>query len=147
MKGVLEAAGLNDLSVTYKSTLPKAERIVSNYSIQIIKMALKESGMTHAVITSTIREPQEQASIMYDNAKANLKAQLKLYGKNGDAVLEVYEDNSDKPKAEVVALMIKKINELANSKPPEQVSKHVVPKEIYLKRKVIDIGVASTSAV
>jgi hypothetical protein len=137
--------GTNHLIVTYKKNLPQSERIVSNYSIEVIKMALKESGMTHAVITSTIRTPHEQASIMYAKALDDYKSQIDLYGRNGDAVLKVFKANKSKPKDEVINLMIDKINDLAKSK--RRVSKHVVSKESYLKENIIDIGTASTSKV
>ena len=110
-------SGLNHLSVTYKNNLPTTDRIVSQYSIDVIKMALKESGMSHAVITSTIREPNEQAAIMYKNAAINFKEQKRLYGQNGDTVLDVYKTNKDKPKEEVIKLMKEKIIELAKAKP------------------------------
>ncbi len=137
--------GLEHLKVTYKSSLPKGDRIVSNYSMNVIKMALKQCGMTHAVITSTIRTPEEQAEIMYDKALSNYQSQIDLYGSNGDAVLKVFKSNKKKPKDEVVQLMIDKINDLAKSK--RRVSKHVVPKKQYMQENIIDIGVTSTSKV
>jgi len=137
--------GTNHLTVTYKSDLPQSERIVSNYSIAVIKMALKESGMTHAVITSTIRTPLEQANIMYNKAFDNYKSQIDLYGRNGDEVLKIFKENKTKPRDEVINLMIEKINDLEKSK--RRVSKHVVSKESYRKENIIDIGTASTCKV
>ncbi|VAW60918.1 hypothetical protein MNBD_GAMMA11-429 [hydrothermal vent metagenome] len=143
--------GLEHLKVTYKSSLPKSSRIVSNYSMAVIKIALKQCGMTHAVITSTIRTPYKQAFAMYDNAHGNYQEQYDLYGHAGKKTLEVMKANLKKPKKEVVNLMVEKINELAQSsslsKTKRRVSKHVVPKEIYLKENIIDIGVASTKEV
>ncbi len=139
------AVGLNGQTVTYKTTLGPSEKIVSEYSIQVIKMALKESGMQQAVITSTIRTPQEQASTMLKNAKKNLKKQYQLYGSAGDKVLEVYEKNKAKSDEKILALMVAKIEELA--KQNKRVSKHCVPEETYKKNNIIDIGCNSTKAV
>lgn len=58
----------------------------------MVKIALKECGMNHAVITSTLRTPEDQEEIMYKNAKIDLNKQKILYGRNGDDVLAVYED-------------------------------------------------------
>jgi len=147
-KTIGKFTGLGHVSVTYKHNLPTSDRIVSQYSINVIKMALKESGMSHAVITSTIREPNEQAAIMYRNAVSDFKEQKRLYGRNGDTVLEVYKANKDKPKAGVIKLMEEKIIELAKAKPRKKlVSKHYVPKDDYLKTNIIDIGVNSTKNV
>lgn len=141
---ISQNSGLHKQAVTYKGTLSKDKHIVSEYSKSVIKMALKESGMTHAVITSTLRTPKEQAEIMLKNAKLNLKDQFKLYGANGDKVLSVYKKNKSKKDSELITLMENKILELA--KDQKRVSKHCVTKESYLKTNVIDIGMNSTSS-
>ena len=64
--------------VTYSSSLTTSKKVVSPYAISVIKLALQEAGMQHAVITSTIRTPEEQANIMYKNAEKNLTKQLNL---------------------------------------------------------------------
>ena len=91
--------------VTYKADVPAAARIVCDYGIKVIEKALTAAGMSAGVITSTLRLPDEQAEIMYRNAKANLTGQYKLYGNSGDQVLTVYKTNKASPKDEVVALM------------------------------------------
>jgi peptidoglycan hydrolase-like protein with peptidoglycan-binding domain len=120
------------------------EQIVSDHSKSIIRLALQMAGMPHAVMTSTIRTPNEQAKIMYKNAKINLAGQYKLYGSAGDKVLKVYEKNKEKPQDEVLRLMVAKIVELGKSN--IRVSKHVVTREKYKQRNIIDIGVNSTKA-
>ncbi|MCS0356423.1 peptidoglycan-binding domain-containing protein, partial [Vibrio diabolicus] len=62
-----------DYSVSYKSSLSSDKRLVSSYSINVIRLALAQAGMKCAVITSTLRFPEEQASIMYRNARIDLK--------------------------------------------------------------------------
>ena len=130
--------------VTYKADVPSSARIVSAYSIKVIEQALSAAGMSAAVITSTLRPPAEQAEIMYRNATKNLTGQYALYGATGDQILDVYKANKTKPKAVVVALMEKKIEELANK--GQQVSNHVTTTARYANRNIIDIGVNSTKA-
>ena len=138
------AAGAGAVSVTYASGLDPQCRIVSDYSFQVIRRAVALAGMKAAVITSTIRLPSEQAAIMYRNAAKNLKAQYKLYGANGDVILEVYEANKGKPQSQVVEAMRMKIEELLNQ--GRFVSRHVTTPARYAALNVIDIGVNSTRA-
>jgi peptidoglycan hydrolase-like protein with peptidoglycan-binding domain len=128
--------------VIYSSTVPSASRLVSGYAIKVIEKALVMSGMSAAVITSTLRLPAEQAAIMYRNAVKDLLAQKQLYGANGGKVLDVFESNRTKTQNEVIKLMVEKIEELA--KQGFQVSNHVSTPERYAKRNIIDIGVNST---
>lgn len=137
-------AGLSQLVVTYKD-IPKERQLVSEYSKNVIRLALKEAGMEHAVITSTLRFPSHQASIMLKNAKISLQRQMDLYGSAGDEVLEVYRKNKTKSDNEIIELMTDKILELA--KQNRRVSLHCVPKADYEKLNVIDIGFNSTRAV
>ena len=143
-KTILEHAGLKGLSVIYSSDLKKDKQIISNYSAEIIKIALKETGIKTAVITSTIRTPEEQASIMLENAKKNLKKQYQLYGTDGDSILKIYEKNKSKPDAEIKNKMVDKIKDL--EKQGKRVSKHCVSKETYLQSNIIDIGLNSMKA-
>ena len=129
--------------VTYKADVPAAARIVSDYGIKVIEKALTAAGMSAGVITSTLRLPDEQAEIMYRNAKANLTGQYKLYGNSGDQVLTVYKLNKAKPKDEVVALMKAKIEDLADK--GLRVSNHVTTVAKYASLNIIDVGVGSTT--
>ncbi|WP_018016445.1 peptidoglycan-binding domain-containing protein [Teredinibacter turnerae] len=137
-------AGLSNLVVTYNGVVA-SRQIVSDYSINVIRLALKESGMNKAVITSTLRTPEDQATIMLRNAKINLGRQYSLYGARGDAVLKIYENNKSKKDSEIVELMVKKIEEYA--KEGKRVSKHCVSIEDYKSLNVIDIGYNSTKSV
>jgi hypothetical protein len=143
-KRIYSMAGLSSLIVSYNG-VKESRRKVSRYSIDVIKLALKESGMDRAVITSTYRTPEEQAKIMLKNAKKDLSAQYRLYGSKGDSVLKVYADNKEKSDAEIVKLMTNKIEEIDKS--GSRVSKHCVPLETYMKLNIIDIGVNSTKSV
>ncbi|BDU35870.1 hypothetical protein INR79_16085 [Vibrio sp. SCSIO 43132] len=136
---------LNEYKVTYKHNIPNSKRIVSVNSMSVIKLALARSGMKHAVITSTLRTPQEQASIMYREASKNLKKQYKLYSWKGDKVLRVYEENKDKSRTDAIKLMVDEIDRLKDA--GQGISRHVVSVEEYKKLNVIDIGVGSTRAM
>jgi peptidoglycan hydrolase-like protein with peptidoglycan-binding domain len=138
-------ATIKALKVTYSSGIPTKKQIVSNYAISVIKMALKNAGIPHAVITSTIRKPEEQAVIMYQNAVKNLSGQFKLYGPTGDKVLTVYKANKSKSKNDVIKLMTKEIeDQLKNG---NKTSKHVVTEAQYKTLNIFDIGVNSSRAV
>lgn len=134
----------NSTSVVYKDSLSASERIVDPYSFDVIKMVMANAGCSKAVITSTIRTPEEQVDIMYKNAKANLAGQYDLYGANGDAVLKVYQDNKQKSEAEVKKLMVAKVKEFLNKN--QRVSLHVTTSDRYKAKNIIDVGVNSTQA-
>lgn len=129
-------------AVIYKDSLTASEKIVSQYSFDVIAMVMANAGCSKAVISSTIRTPEEQVDIMYRNAKANLAAQYKLYGTNGDTVLKVFEVNKQKPEAEVKKLMVAKVKELLSKN--QRVSLHVTTPEAYRLKNIIDVGVNST---
>ncbi len=131
--------------LTYAGDVPATVRIVSEYAQRVIKRALDIAGMSAGVMTSTLRLPEEQAAIMYRNAATNLTKQFELYGATGDAVLTVYKTNIGKPKADVIALMQAKIEDLA--KAGRLVSRHCTTPTLYGRLNVVDIGVNSTKAV
>ncbi len=131
--------------VLYKDTLSMSERIVSAYTLGVIRMAVEIAGLQKAVITSTLRTPEQQAQIMYKYASINLAKQYGLYGKVGDQVLKVFERNRAKPRNEVIALMVAEIESLL--KQGKRVSRHVVNLSTYNMLNVVDIGVNSTRSV
>lgn len=143
-KRIYSKAGLSSIAVTY-SGVSESSKIVSDYSINVIKLALKEAGMNKAVITSTIRTAEEQAKIMLKNAKKDLAAQYRLYGAKGDSVLKQYADNKAKSDVEITKLMVAKIEEII--KGGSRVSKHCVSVNAYKKLNIIDVGVNTTKAV
>ena len=130
--------------VTYGSGVDRAARLVSDYSFAVTRKALAMAGTKAAVITSTLRLPQEQAATMYKNAAKDLKAQFALYGGAGDEVLRIYEANQSRPAETVIRLMREAIEaQLARGR---QVSRHVTTPAGFAKRNVIDIGLHSTRA-
>jgi hypothetical protein len=130
--------------VTYASGVDESLQLVSDYAIKVVQKALVAAKMNAAVITSTMRLPQKQAEIMHGYASKDLAEQKRLYGAAGDAVLKVFEDNQKKPKAEVIALMAAKVEELHDK--GIKVSNHVSTAAGYAAYNVFDIGVGSTQA-
>lgn len=143
-KGASVARSGGAAEVTYSDKVPQGRRIASDYAKGVIKLALLRASMPRAVITSTLRTPDEQAAIMYKNAQKNLAAQFRLYGRAGDQVLRVYKENASKPRAQVVALMEQKIKELLRQ--GTRTSKHCIAESDYKALNVIDIGLNSTRA-
>ena len=130
---------IDSVVVTYKEDLPADKRVVSQKSIEIIRLAFSRAGAKHAVITSTLRTPDEQARVMYRNAKQDLESQFRLYGRAGDKVLTVYKENHNA--TNVIDLMAKKIESLLRK--GEKVSKHCTTFDEYEKVNIIDLGVNS----
>lgn len=133
---------LNEAQVTYTSDIPENRRIVSAYAINVVKLALLESNMSHAVVTSTLRTPQDQAEIMYKNAKLNFTAQFDLYGEHGKTVLNVYKNNKTKSKDDVIKLMKEEIESLL--KDGNKTSQHCVTLDNFKLLNTFDIGLNST---
>jgi hypothetical protein len=132
--------------VEYSDDLETSKRIVSTFAKSVIRMALNNAGIGKAVITSTLRLPEKQAQLMYDNAKANLTKQYELYKWGGDQVLHVFRDNHARTsRDECIALMAEKIRSLM--KQNVIVSRHVSTPSVYATRNIIDIGVNSSRAV
>jgi peptidoglycan hydrolase-like protein with peptidoglycan-binding domain len=138
------SAPAGNATVVYKNTLSSGEKIVHQYSFDVIKMVMNNAGCSKGVITSTIRTPEEQVDIMYRNAKVDLAGQYDLYGSTGDAVLKVYANNKQKPEAEVKKLMVEKAKQLLDA--GQRVSLHVTTPANYKLKNIIDIGVNSTKA-
>ncbi|MEJ2613268.1 MAG: hypothetical protein P8179_25285 [Candidatus Thiodiazotropha sp.] len=71
--------------------------------------------MSAAAITSTMRTPKEQATIMLRNAKKNYQKQVDLNRTSGDVVLKVYQDNKELSDEKIIKLMVDKIADLEKS--------------------------------
>lgn len=130
------------INVSYASDIAENRRVVSAYAIQVVKLALFEAGMNHAVITSTLRTPEDQAEIMYKNAKTDIAQQQKLYGDYGDSVLDIYQTNKAKSKDAVIKLMKEKIENLLKN--GHRVSNHCITMDSFKSLNSFDIGVKST---
>lgn len=102
------------------------ESALSEKTKNVLREVGEASGNYYIAITSTARTPYDQARIMYDNCKSNLKEQRNTYKAPGQRVIDVYENNRSKSRDSVIKLMEQKINELG----PSNVSKHLANPEI-----------------
>ena len=104
----------------YASGIPRLPDI---YETQI-KSALDSVSIPSIKITSTIRTPKTQADAMYNNILSlGVDSQKKLYGPNGNNVIDVYilKKNYGYGKADTLEAMEQKIIDLG----PENVSRHL----------------------
>jgi peptidoglycan hydrolase-like protein with peptidoglycan-binding domain len=141
-------AVLPQYSIRYSEN---ARREVSQYSENIVKLAMKFAKVPTLVFSSTRRTIADQARIMYANCSryhVSSVAALKQargwgYGPTGGAVEEVYFANKDKPQAEVCKAMEDKITTfLAQGK---RTSLHCVDPPTYKTRNIIDIPYSSVA--
>lgn len=88
---------------------------LSAYWTQYIIAALDKYGIPSITVSSTYRNPLQQATAMYSNVISyGLANQRKLYVSQGQKVLDVFEKYAaaKKPKADTLNAMAAKINEL-----------------------------------
>jgi hypothetical protein len=113
---------------------------VSDHSIAVIESPMTVAGVTETFVTSVQRSPFEQARAMYENCFTyGVESQFKLYGPNGDAVVQVFVDHRAKQKDQIIAAMQAKILDLG----PANVSHHCAdPKAL----NVIDISASRMTA-
>ena len=94
---------------------------ISVGGVRILRHLLDAAGLKTATITSGVRTAADQARVMYENVNTRGVAhQKRLYGPNGDLVIDIYVANQAKPKDDVVSLMKAKIIAIG----PSKVSKH-----------------------
>lgn len=115
--------------------------VVSQYTLNIIKQLLGNSGLSSATITSTMRTPAQQVEAMYNNCQSNVEKQLGIYGSAGDKVIRVYINDKKlkKSKSQIINNMKNKILEVG----PTNISRHCAETSEYNKLNVIDIAQSS----
>jgi hypothetical protein len=112
---------------------------VSAHSLTVLKAVMAKAGVSAVVISSTARDPFNQARVMFDNIKkTSVAAQKKLYAAAGDAVIDVFAaaQKDGKSKQETIKLMEAKIIALG----PEKVSHHAAD---LTKLNVFDVAPSS----
>jgi len=112
---------------------------VSDYSLTVLKDIMAKAGVASVVISSTARDPFNQARVMFDNImKTGVAAQKELYAAAGDAVIDVCAaaQKAGKTPAETIKLMEAKIIALG----PEKVSHHAAD---LTKLNVFDVAPSS----
>ena len=105
--------------IQYKKNIPHLPK----WAEEALQNAMDETGIKKVFITSTKREPIEQAIIMYDNIKKyGVEHQKRLYWVNGDKIIDVYERNKDLHFMCVTMLMASEIVQIGK----EKISRHMV---------------------
>lgn len=111
------------------------------YSREVLEALLRASGHRRALISSTSRNPTDQARVMYDNLERHgIAHQKELYGRGGDAVIDVYAKSkkAGKDPSRIKADMEQKIRELG----PTNVSRHAADPSVL---NVFDVAPSSLS--
>lgn len=114
-------------------------RRLRKYSLDVLRDIMRAAGIDFLIVSSTARLDSDQARIMYDNiVHRGISDQKKLYGPNGDAVIDVFIVCREKKmtREQTIAAMLAKIRELG----PENVSKHCANPDVL---EVFDVSPAS----
>lgn len=118
------------------------KKLVSKYSIDIIKGIIRSAGVHYITITSTLRTVEKQVNAMYDNMHdKGIKSQLDYYRQPGKDVIQagVNAGGIDVAKKDQVKnAMIDKVKSLQNN--GHFVSRHCVSLEFYARHNVFDIS-------
>lgn len=112
---------------------------VSEHSLSVLKAVMAKAGVSSVVISSTARDPFNQARVMFNNIKSTgVAAQKKLYAAAGDMVIDVFVDaqKAGKSKNETIKMMEAKIIAIG----PSKVSHHAAD---LSKLNVFDVAPSS----
>ncbi len=119
-----EAEGLEAPSQPSIAFGPNANSAhVTAFSRQVLLDIMRQAGLTRVVISSTSRDPKNQARVMFNNLpQFGVAHQKALYGAGGDQVIEVYRQAraAGKSATAIQALMEQKIVQIG----PAKVSRH-----------------------
>ena len=123
--------------ITFGSGAKKSD--VSEHSLSVLKDVMAKAAVASVVISSTARDPFNQARVMFDNIKkTGVAAQKKLYAAAGDAVIDVFAaaQKAGKTRPETIKLIEAKIIALG----PAKVSHHAAD---LTKLNVFDVAPSS----
>lgn len=112
-----------DSKVVIKFGANADKSVVSEKSLNILREVGEQTKNLLLTITSTARDPYNQARVMYDNiVKKGMKEQRNTYKPPGQRVLDAYESAKakGKDKAGIIKEMEAKIKEIG----PSKVSRH-----------------------
>lgn len=132
-----------DPVIQFSKSIPEhLQNLVTNHSLEIIKVIMKSAGVHKIMITSTLRSVEKQVNAMYDNMQSQgIDSQLAYYARPGREVIKAAIDagGNDRSKmAAVKAAMTEKVLQLQSE--DRLVSRHCVSEEMYAKRNVFDIS-------
>lgn len=125
-------------SVGFKDNLTESDRrVVSSKTIELLKKVADKIGQKELIITSTIRTPEKQARIMYNNLANNIRIR---YAAPGREVVEVYDDSkaANMGRTDTINRMVERIEKLSHEN--KRVSRHCVALEDYKRLNVIDVS-------
>ena len=129
----------NDIAITFSANANKQD--VTDYSLDVLRDILRAAGLKSALISSTARDPANQARVMYNNLVARGVAhQKRLYAAAGDQVIDVYAASkaAGKNATQIKADMAAKIIEVG----PTRVSRHAADPKVLC---VFDVAPSSIS--
>jgi hypothetical protein len=110
---------------------------VSAHSTAVLERILVTSGNGSCLVTSTARDPDDQARVMFENCERHgAAAQRRLYKAPGRRVIAVYQRTAGKPRAERIAAMAAEIRAVG----PEKVSLHCADPAVL---GVVDVAPSS----
>ncbi|BDA77815.1 hypothetical protein LPTSP3_g07450 [Leptospira kobayashii] len=133
---------INPDDVTIKFGKNANKDAVPERAVKIIKDIAASAGVKSLTISSSARDSESQARVMYNNLEdTSVKAQKKLYGKEGDKVIDTYSSLKKEGKLanEIKLAMKNKIDDLGVAK----VSKHGADSSVVT---VVDIAPSSVPA-
>ena len=114
-------AGAGEVRVRFGSNAdPEA---VTPYSLRVLKEIVRTAGLRECLVSSTSRNPHDQARVMFANLeKYGAEHQKRLYGRGGDLVIDVYSEEkaAGSSSTEIRAAMERKIVAIG----PTKVSRH-----------------------
>ncbi|HEX6289290.1 MAG TPA: peptidoglycan-binding protein [Herpetosiphonaceae bacterium] len=125
------------VSIQFASTANPAD--LTPYSRRVLEDILRSAGLKSAMISSTSRDPSNQARVMYNNLEQyGVEHQKRLYGAAGDQVIDVYARSKavNKSADQIKADMERKIREIG----PTNVSRHASDPQVL---NVFDIAPSS----
>jgi hydroxymethylpyrimidine pyrophosphatase-like HAD family hydrolase len=79
----------DEVSVTYDSGVDRSA--ISDYAELVLREICSRACIRSVIVSSGARTPESQARAMYQNAQSNLARERRLYGRNGNQVLDQYE--------------------------------------------------------
>lgn len=127
-----------------------ANRVLSPYTVGVLKLAMTFAGISRCEISSTIRTFEDQARIMHDNCarfpEAKSVSALRSargwgYAAPGAKVEQVYYDNLDADRSVTISRMKSEIERLYGE--GKKVSKHCVSEADFDKTNILDIPYSS----
>jgi len=82
----------DQVSITYAAGVDRSA--VSGYAEMVLSEICSRACISSVVVSSGARTPESQAQAMYGNAHANLSRERHLYGRDGNQVLDQYEQGT-----------------------------------------------------